>query len=76
MESLSKTGLTFITYEKFVFIFNLIFNNMLFSQAYQTFNLTPDIGAYQQTSEFISMIVDSHSIYIFGVKKMKVHREF
>ena len=42
---------------------------MLFSQAYQTFNLTPDIGAYQQTSEFISMIVDSHSIYIFGVKK-------
>lgn len=55
-----------------LFIFILCFNNLLFSQAHQTFNLTPDIRAYQQTSEFISMMLDSQFIYILGVKKDEV----
>lgn len=46
--------------------------NCLLSQAYQTFNLTPDIGAYKQSSEFITMIIDSQTIYIFGAEKFEI----
>lgn len=55
-----------------IFISILFTGSLSFSQKYNTFNLTPDIGAYKQTSEFISMILDSQTIYILGYQKNEI----
>jgi hypothetical protein len=39
---------------------------LLSSQVSQTFNITPDIGSYKNSSQFFSIIIDSQQIYILG----------
>lgn len=54
------------TMKVFFIVFVLSLGEMVIAQGYQTFNLTPDIGAYNQNSQFFSVMVDSQIIYILG----------
>ncbi len=49
-----------------LFVYFLNLSNILFAQPYQTFNLTPDIGAYKKNSQFFLVMLDSQTIYIIG----------
>lgn len=51
-----------------ILILILCTGNWLFAQNYQTFNLTPDIDAYKQNSQFHYLIVDTLYIYVIGDK--------